>query len=190
MDTLEEELGKDYFVDEFVHRNEHSLELQVLYLHTLFADKRDIRIVPILCGSFHEIITRNALPQETEELNAFIESLQALIRNDNRRVCLVAGADLAHVGPQFGHSFRATPGVMDEIKAKDLSMLDHVAKGDAEGFFEYIRREDDQRNICGLPPIYTFLRLLDDAEGKLLNYSQWRDPDGNGAVTFASLAFY
>ena len=173
-----------------MHRNEHSLELQALYLHCLFANRRNIRIVPILCGSFHEIIAKNALPQEIEELNVFIETLRTMIMEDERRICLVAGADLAHVGPQFGHSFRVSPLVMDEIKAKDLSMLDHVVKGDAAGFFEYMRRENDQRNICGLPPIYTLLRLLDNVEGKLLNYSQWRDPDGNGAVTFASLAFY
>jgi len=190
VDKLEKELGRDFFADEFVHRNEHSLELQALYLHCLFANRRNIRIVPILCGSFHEIIAKNALPQEIEELNVFIETLRTMIMEDERRICLVAGADLAHVGPQFGHSFRVSPLVMDEIKAKDLSMLDHVVKGDAEGFFEYIRRENDQRNICGLPPIYTLLRLLDNVEGKLLNYSQWRDPDGNGAVTFASLAFY
>ena len=190
VDKLEEELGRDFFADEFVHRNEHSLELQALYLHCLFANRRNIRIVPILCGSFHEIIAKNALPQAIEELNVFIETLRTMIMEDERRICLVAGADLAHVGPQFGHSFRISPLVMDEIKAKDLSMLDHVVKGDAEGFFEYIRRENDQRNICGLPPIYTLLRLLDNVEGKLLNYSQWRDPDGNGAVTFASLAFY
>jgi len=187
---LEEKLGSDFFVDEFVHRNEHSLELQALYLHCLFANKRDIRIVPILCGSFHEIIAKNARPEEVEGLNVFIETLRTMIREDERRICLVAGADLAHVGPQFGHSFRVSPLVMDEIKAKDLSMLDLVVKGDAQGFFDYIMRENDQRNICGLPPIYTLLRLLDNAEGKLLNYSQWRDPSGNGAVTFASLAFY
>jgi len=190
VDKLEEELGGDFFADEFLHRNEHSLELQALYLHCLFAGKRDISIVPILCGSFHEIIAQNALPQAIEELNVFIETLRTIIKEDDRQICLVAGADLAHVGPQFGHSFRVSPAVMDEIKAKDLAMLDHVVKGDAEGFFEYIKRENDQRNICGLPPLYTFLRLLDNAEGKLLNYSQWRDPDGNGAVTFASLAFY
>jgi AmmeMemoRadiSam system protein B len=190
VDKLEGKIGRDFFTDEFLHRNEHSLELQALYLHSLFADKRDIRIVPILCGSFHEIIAQNSLPQEIEELNVFIETLRTIIEEDDRRTCLVAGADLAHVGPQFGHSFRVTPGVMDEIKAKDLAMLDYVVSGDEEGFFEYIMREKDQRNICGLPPIYTFLRLLHNVEGRLLNYSQWRDPDGNGAVTFASLAFY
>jgi hypothetical protein len=79
---------------------------------------------------------------------------------------------------------------MEDIKKKDLEMLTCVIKRDADGFFEHILKERDQRNICGLPPIYAFLRLLENSSGKLLNYSQWRDPDGNGAVTFASIVFH
>jgi len=187
---LENDLGKDFFTDEFVHRNEHSLEFQVVFLHYLFEDKQNIRIVPILCGSFQEIIAKRIHPNEVEEVTRFIDSLQSTLSEYGRKVCLLAAADLAHVGPQFGHPFRVSPSMMEDLKKKDLEMLDEVIKGDAEGFFEYILRENDQRNICGLPPIYTLLRLLNQGKGKLLNYSQWRDPEGNGAVTFASLVFY
>ena len=187
---LENNLGRDFFTDEFVHRNEHSLELQAVYLHYLFENKPNIRIVPILCGPFHKIIAKGLHPNEIDEINTFIEILKKTIAEDGRSICLVAGADLAHVGPQFGDRSRVSPLLMEEIKAKDLSMLDQVVKGDAEGFFEYILRENDRRNICGLPPIYTLLRLLKNGKGELLNYSQWKDPDGNGAVTFASIAFH
>ena len=183
-------MGKDFFTDEFVHRNEHSLEFQVVFLHYLFEDKQNIRIVPILCGAFQEIIAKRIHPNEVEEVTRFIDSLQSTLNEYGRKVCLLAAADLAHVGPQFGHPFRVSPSMMQDLKKKDLEMLDEVIKGDAEGFFEYILRENDQRNICGLPPIYTLLRLLNQGKGKLLNYSQWRDPEGNGAVTFASLVFY
>ncbi|MCX8012464.1 MAG: AmmeMemoRadiSam system protein B, partial [Desulfobacterota bacterium] len=44
---LENKLGRDFFVDEFVHRNEHSLELQVIYLEYLFEKAFQVRIVPI-----------------------------------------------------------------------------------------------------------------------------------------------
>jgi AmmeMemoRadiSam system protein B len=102
----------------------------------------------------------------------------------------VASADLAHVGRQFGHQFVVSESVMADIKRKDMEMLNWVLKGDADGFFNYILKERDQRNICGLPPIYALLRLLENSEGKLLNYSQWKDPAGNGAVTFASIVFH
>lgn len=187
---LQSALGDDFFDDEFLHRNEHSLEFQTVFLSYLFSGRRKVTIVPILCGSFHEIMSNGRCPSQVEELNTFIEALDAILADDGRQVCVVAGADLAHVGPQFGDRYQITPGVMESLKAKDLSMLDYAAKGDADGFYEYIRRENDERKICGLPPIYTLLRLLKNSDGRLLNYSQWSDPAGQGAVTFASMAFY
>lgn len=189
INQLEDKLQTDFFADEFVHRNEHSLELQVVYLKYLFPDPSPIRIVPILCGSFFEIIYRGLYPREVPEINLFIEALGGILQKERRKICLIAGADLAHVGKQFGHPFSVSPSILAEIKQKDLEMLDYLVKVDAEGFYQYILQEKDQRNICGLPPIYAFLRLLEGAKGRLLNYQQWCDPAGNGAVTFASMAF-
>ncbi len=190
LSRLENDMGSDFFSDEFVHRSEHSLEVQAVYLHYLFEKNPNLRIVPVLCGSFCEIISHGGYPHESEEINVFIETLDKIIREDGRKICLVASADLAHVGRQFGHQFLVSEAVMEDVKRKDLEMLDYVIKGDTESFFEYVRKENDQRNICGLPPIYALLRLLENSTGKLLNYTQWRDPDGNGAVTFASIAFH
>ena len=190
VNRMEHKLGRDFFTDEFVHRNEHSLELQTVYLKYLFEKKLPVRIVPILCGSFFDVLSQGIHPNDLAEINFFIEALADIIRQEDRKICLVAGADLAHVGQQFGHSFSVSSRVLEEIKKKDIEMLEYIEKCDNEGFYEYILKENDQRNICGLPPIYTLLRLLGNSEGKLLNYSQWMDPDGNGAVTFASIAFY
>jgi predicted class III extradiol MEMO1 family dioxygenase len=72
-------------------------------------------------------------------------------------------------------------------------MLAEVRKIDPEGFFGFIQNEQDQRNVCGLTPIYTMLHMLKYAEGvtrsaQLLKYDVASDPQG--AVTFASLAFH
>jgi hypothetical protein len=68
-------------------------------------------------------------------------------------------------------------------------MLSWAERIDAEGFFEFVRRERDRRNICGLPPIYALLRAMDAREGRLLDYRQSVEPDGGSAVTFASMVF-
>jgi AmmeMemoRadiSam system protein B len=191
MSRLADSLGTRFFKDQFVHRHEHSLEFQAVYLGYLFGQKRTISIVPILCGSFHDIMQRNASPSDVEEIATFLDALRSAISDDGRTVCVVAGADLAHIGPQFGDDYTVTPEVMEALKTCDLAMLDFVVRGDEQGFFNDIMQEDDARKICGLPPIYALLQLLqDDAQGSLLNYSQWRDPEGNGAVTFAGLSFY
>jgi hypothetical protein len=66
-------------------------------------------------------------------------------------------------------------------------MLRSVTGGDARGFYESVARDGDRRRICGLSPIYAFLRVLAGGEGRLLRYRQWPDPEG--AVTFCAAAF-
>lgn len=189
MEHLESELGDEFYADEILHRNEHSLEFQAVYLSYLFQGKRDITIVPILCGPFHALLANGRSPKDADQITRFLTTLHRALERNERKACLVAAADLAHVGPQFGHNFRVGPAVMEENRAKDLAMLQSALEGDAEGFFHFIRREQDGRNICGLPPIYALLRLLGEAKGELLQYCQWQDGEGNGAVTFASVVF-
>jgi len=50
-----------------------------------------------------------------------------------------------------------------------------------------VAHDADRRRICGLSPIYTFLRALPGASGRLLRYRQWPDPEG--AVTFCAATF-
>lgn len=178
----------DPFDDEFSHRSEHTIEFQVIFLQYLLG-KRDFKIFPILCGSFHDMILGGVSPMEyplyPDAVSILKQSLAPL-----PSLCLVASADLAHVGPQFGHQEAVTPGVLAEVKSKDLEMLHYVEELNGEEFYQFILQEMDRRNICGLPPIYALLQLIEAQQGTILNYQQWSDPAGQGAVTFAGMAFY
>ena len=76
------------------------------------------------------------------------------------------------------------------ISQEDREMLGYAERMDGEGFFSSILSERDRRRICGLPAIYSMLRILDAKEGKLLKYGQAFTPETQSVVTFASLAFY
>ena len=178
----------DPFLDEFSHRMEHTIEFQVIFLQYLLGEG-DFQILPILCSSFHEMILGGGSPLEyppyPDAVSILREGLAPL-----PSLVLVASVDLAHVGPQFGHQETVTPGVLAEVKAKDLEMLHYVEELKGEEFYRFILREGDRRNICGLPPIYTLLQLIEAQKGEVLHYQQWSDPSGKGAVTFASMAFF
>jgi predicted class III extradiol MEMO1 family dioxygenase len=102
---------------------------------------------------------------------------------------LVAGADLAHVGPQFGDQRPVGRAFSEAVGRDDLEMLEIVGRGDAEGFYRQVMRDRDARRICGLAPIYYLLSLVGPAEGRLIKYSQWIDHTGHGAVTYAGVIF-
>lgn len=57
----------DFFVDEFAHRNEHSIEFQAVFLQYLFGGRENFKIVPILCTAFHQYGSGAAAPSEVEK---------------------------------------------------------------------------------------------------------------------------
>jgi hypothetical protein len=117
----------------------------------------------------------------------FLDALLGAMAVSRRRVCLVAGVDLAHVGPRFGDPEPNTADSLRAVEAADLGMLEAITAGDPTAFYASIAHDGDRRRICGLSPIYTFLRALPGVEGRLLRYSQWPDPQG--AVSFCAAAF-
>jgi hypothetical protein len=185
---IQDGLSYDAFKDEFVHRGEHSIEFQTVFLSFLFQERREISIVPILCGSFHEMVASRTEPMKYGRAAEFVHALKAALADEAGRVCYIAGADLAHVGPRFGDPHPVSDGFLKLLEKDDLRMLEQVRSLNPEGFFSSIEAEGDRRKVCGLPPIYTMLRVMEARTGKLLKYQQWPDP--NGTVTFASVAFY
>src|SRR5262249_61629922 len=87
-----------------------------------------------------------------------------------RNVCVIAGVDLAHVGPRFGDPEPNTPEGLAAVRTADLSMLEAIVAGDPIAFYASVAHDGDRRRICGLSPIYTFLRALPGASGRLLRY--------------------
>lgn len=188
IDSLQARVEGDLFADEFVHRSEHTIELQVAFLQHILSGSQPFRIVPILVGSFHEAVATGRPPVTVEPIGQFIEALREALDEQPGGVCLVGSADLAHVGPQFGDPSPIDQSDLDRVRRDDLALMDHAVAVDAEGFFQEITAQDDRNRICGFPPIYTLLAALEDGvEGGLLNYGQWPSP--HGTVTYASLAY-
>lgn len=190
VDAIQSRCSDDLFKDEIVHRSEHSIEFQCVFLRYLFPEPDSVKIVPVLTGSFHEAIEKRVSPMELKPIKQFIDAAKEAVSSLGREVCCVASADLAHMGLQFGDREGVSEYGLRVISQQDHEMLEYTEKMDGEGFFESISKEGDQRKICGLPPIYAMLKILEAKEGKLLKYDQAFTPETQSVVTFASLAFY
>ncbi|MBI4495305.1 MAG: AmmeMemoRadiSam system protein B [Deltaproteobacteria bacterium] len=177
----------DPYADEFAHQAEHSIELQVVFLRAV--RRKPFAIVPVLCGSLHEAVRQGLSPLELPGVGGFLEAVRSVLVQSPRRICLLASADLAHVGPQFGDGEAPSRFSLEALAADDRELLGFAERLDGEGFYRCVQREGDRRRICGLPPIYALLHLVPPGRGRLLKYSQALDPATHSAVTFASLAF-
>lgn len=179
--------GQDLLASEPAHRAEHSIEFQAVMLQSLLGGRRPFTILPVLASYLHEAVWAGTEPEADPRVPRFLDALREAVAASSRRVCLVAGVDLAHVGPRFGDPDPNTEASLAIVEREDRAMLESVVAGDARGFFARVAADRDARRICGLSPIYSLLRVLPEAPGRLLEYRQWPDPEG--AVTFCAVSF-
>ena len=188
---LERAAGSALCLDDFIHRAEHSVEFQALFLQHLLGPG-GVRLVPVLCGSGH------LLPEYTRQafldgLEPFCRELAAMLETEN--TLLLVGADLCHIGPKFGHA--ATAEMLEPAAAAhETLILRALADMDPEAMWRESASVGDGFHVC------SFLALALAAEtlallgggragitGRLLDRDLWREEPTSSAVGFAALAF-
>ena len=120
---------------------------------------------------------------------SFLRTLRKAAEQESRKVCFVAGVDLAHVGRQFGDKDPITNDFLKWVESEDRELVNRLVELDAPGFFQELAKDQDRRRICGFAPLYSLIHLLDGARGKTLKYGQAYTPETASAVTFTSVIF-
>ncbi|MBI2421268.1 MAG: AmmeMemoRadiSam system protein B [Candidatus Hydrogenedentes bacterium] len=185
VDALAGVCSWDPFRYESTHRTEHSIEFQAVMLAYLYGSS--VQIVPILCACLDEH-DAGTPPEHLAAVSRFLDRCEELAADPAHRVTVIAGADLAHVGKRFGDPFDIDDLVIQEVASRDEEDLDHVLRGDADGWYASVMKDDNERKVCGLGCIYAALRTAGSpaAPEGLLHYGYAEDPAG-GIVSFASI---
>jgi AmmeMemoRadiSam system protein B len=187
IDTIAAACDFDPYVDQFNHKREHSLEFQAVFLRHLLGD-RPARIIPVLAG-LGEQQSNGKSPKHSHAVEKFLDAVRKVV--DRKRAVVIAGADLAHVGPRFGDDKPFDEGERRALDETDRESLDHATRCDAEGFWKHVAGDLETRRVCGLGPIYSLLRTIaSGSHGSLRHYEQNVDPDEGSIVSHAALGFY
>ena len=181
------------FRDEYLHRKEHSLELQLPWLGLRFGSAGIPKVVPILVGSFHHLFNRDRSPKEDPEVADFVGALAEIVRGlraAGKTFLFYAGIDLAHMGQFFGDAEFLSGTHLEEIRHRDQLLLESVLAADEEKLFEHMQEDCDARRICGYPSMYTMLAAMrqggQQLRGVPVDYRQAVDTQSDCIVTFAS----
>ena len=87
------------YIDEWPHRNEHSIELQLPLIQYMM--QQDFEILPVLTGSMHEYV-EGKKGIDDGEIDEIVTNLREVLAAYRKPFVILSGADLAHIGAQFG----------------------------------------------------------------------------------------
>jgi len=179
--------------EEFLHKDEHSLEFQALWLKYIWRDKTP-KWLPILVSDFERFCNQNP-PSKIEYIEKFFTSADTLIKSilkENKKILIIAGVDFSHIGKRFGDNIEITTEIEKQTEDFDRKILNLISDIKADDFFNEISKTQNKTRICGLSATYSALRLIKsinpEIKGKILDYSYSNDPFG-GMVSFASIVF-
>ncbi len=176
VDAIAAQVGEhEVLADARCHAEEHSIELQVVVLKHVV--RRRFEVLPVLCSSIVHL-------EEPARFTArFLDALRRAVAG--RKVCFVASADLAHVGPGYGDPRPPSSAELAWLEAQDRRTLGFLEAGDAEGFHRAAARDDARRRLCGIALTYAAIRASGRA-ARVLHYGRWTD--GRDSVSFAAAA--
>jgi MEMO1 family protein len=175
-------------MEDYCHAVEHSIEFQALFLKYLFGP--NIRVLPILCGSFARSIYKGGMPEDNEDVRRFFGALGNIAAREGNRLFWVLGIDMAHMGRRYGDQLTALAdtGEMQAVAERDRIRIERMNEADADGFWSLVQENHDDLKWCGSSPIYTFLKTVQQARGTLRRYQQW-NIDEQSVVSFAAISF-
>lgn len=190
VDRLEREGGAAVAMEDYCHSFEHSIEFQVAFLQHICGP--DIRILPILCGTFVQSIYHGGSPEDNDDVKRFLGALGELHAREADKLMWVLGIDMAHMGSRYEdeHPAIAGKGHMVEVERRDRKRIHSMNAGEADEFWSQVQESDDGDDLkwCGSSPVYTFMKAVPEARGQLLRYQQW-NIDEHSVVSFAGIAY-
>lgn len=178
--------GKDILSeDDFAHRDEHSIEFQLIFLQHILRDV-SFSIIPILCGSLIGYLPEYSRERYKSIGHDFLTTLADFMQDD--ATIVIAGVDLSHVGPKFGHDMPASL-IINESERHDKQLLHYLCTRDADGFWSESERIKDRYNVCGFSALACLLEILPPSHGHLLGYEVFKEDPTRSAVSFAAAVF-
>lgn len=171
--------------DDFAHKNEHSLEFQLIFLQQVL--ESEFQLVPVLFGSFHPWLETAERASEIPGLKAFLDLLAEAAAGPESLV--VAGVDLCHIGQKFGHSQPAS-GLREAALEYDRQLIEILLGWQPVDFWKLFQWGGDRFNVCGFSTLAVLLESVKVNKGLFLGYEMADEPATGSAVSFASLVYF
>jgi len=184
MRTLRRRCGAALLDHQFDHQHEHSVELQVMLLQRLFGPDQ-VRIVPLLCPDASA--AEHSPTGHGVSLPDLAAALKEVLDNADQPICVIAAADLSHVGRRFGDDRPLDPPFLEQVERRDRQLLKYVQQNDPAGMVNFLGHDQNPTRVCSSGCLYVALAALTDSKVELLAYHQAATAEIETAVTCAAV---
>ena len=173
--------------EEYAHSREHSREFAAVLLRSVWSSGQESTAVFVLLGSLftEDGVDADRLKRMNRLADAIAELKDAETQRD-RRVMVIAAADLSHVGARFGGDAVKPEDDLGWLEAVDREELKILVEDGAEAFLEKCREHGNSRNVCGIPALYVARKAEDAKRGLIAAYEQSREPETLSVITMTS----
>lgn len=189
MDELDSRCGADLCERELDHAREHSVELQVVLLKKVLG-RRPFTIVPYLCPDACGSTGTVPMDGRGADLRSFAAHLRDLIAEDGVPTCIIAGADLSHIGRFFGDERPLDDAYLESVRASDSEAVSHLLAADPDGFLACVKTTRNSTKICSTGCLYVIASVLQGrARPVLRHYHQAVTAELENCVTCAAVDY-
>lgn len=170
-------IDKGIKVDERVHKNEHSIEVQLPFLQFVNRDRlNDVRFLPIIAS-------------DDTDYRELAEKIVKTIDETGKEAVLIASSDFTHFGASYGYMPFHTD-IKKNLYELDKKAIGFIEKMKPTEFLNYIN--ETGATICGKLPIAVVAeacKLMGAKKARLLNYYTSGDivGDYSASVGYASI---
>lgn len=168
-------------LDESAHRYEHSIEVQLPFLQYI-GKNEGFSIVPI-CMAMQDVDTAREVGDQLAEA----------IKDESRRIMIIASSDLSHEGFMYGRAPPSGIDVDEYVRDRDKLAIREIKNLNPDGLIKTVYKYG--LSMCGYGPVASLLyaaKKLGGSKAELLKYgtSYEVSADSNACVGYSAFAIY
>lgn len=196
LEALGPENGPKLFKDRYDHEREHSIDLQMPWVHHVFADANTGSHPPVFAVLFHDPLRNSGQSYDGQglDLDTFTEAFKKALATVPGKTLVVCVADLSHVGPAFGDQVQLlgddeqTKQFRNDTIQHDKAMCAILERGAVDELLASMMWQQNKTRWGGLGPLLATMKAFDGAPMRVLNYAAAADPQGATLVSTIAAA--
>lgn len=200
IDTLRKHLGEEngakLFAHRFDHEREHSIELQIPWIHHCLGSDEGRGYCKVFGALIHDPTVNNGESYDGKglALEPFIAAMKAALAELPGKTLVVASADLSHVGPAFGDQVQLAGedeqavAMRNKVFGNDRDMIQLIMERKPDELVAAMSWQQNPTRWCSIGNLVATLKIVEPASVELYNFAASMDEQGTTLVSNVGMA--